>query len=123
MSDKNQAKEREGSTKEMLSFKDFTLRAIPVLAEASRKKAIEKGKTVDNTAKWKGCHAVYGKFNSLASEQFHITTDEVVRRVNELVAQGIIAKRAARGGPMLYLPQDAPVDDNAELLAAITGTK
>ena len=91
---------------EKLNPLEFTLRAIRKLR---------------NPAKSKGIHVVYSKFNAAFREYFPDL--DVVAAVDALAEQGKIVKGFARGGPMLYLPGEAPerTVDNKATIALITG--
>ena len=74
-----------------------------------------------NLEKSKGIHAVYSGFNAAFREYF--PSLDPIQVVNKLHEEGKVVKGFARGGPMLYLPGEAPERkaDNTEVLARITG--
>ena len=75
--------------------KDFAVKAI---------KALRKGETKDHKT-FLGSHTRYSGFNEAWRKYFG--TDPV-EGVNKLIEQGHIHGRPAKGGFMLYLPEDKP---------------
>ena len=55
---------------------------------------------------YKGIHTVYSGFNEAFKNYFN--GDDPVQATNGLAEEGKIAIRPARGGVMLYMPEDAP---------------
>lgn len=55
---------------------------------------------------YKGIHSVYSGFNE-AFKKYYEGVDPV-EVTNQLASEGKIVVRPARGGVMLYLPEDAP---------------
>jgi hypothetical protein len=56
---------------------------------------------------YKGIHSVYSGFNAAFRKYFD--GDDPVKVINKLAKEGKIFLRPAKGGVMLYLPEDAPV--------------
>ena len=54
---------------------------------------------------YKGIHSVYSRFNQAFKEYFGTNPVEATQRLGK---EGKIVIRPARGGVMLYLPEDAP---------------
>ena len=78
---------KEGKPK--LSEEEFVIRAIEKLRKPP----------------YKGIHSVYSGFNRAFTEYFGTNPIETTQR---LAQEGKIVSRPAKGGAMLYLPQDAP---------------
>jgi hypothetical protein len=78
---------KEGKPK--LSEEEFVVRAIKKLRKPP----------------YKGIHSVYSGFNRACKEYFGMNPVEITQRLAE---EGKIVARPAKGGAMLYLPQDAP---------------
>jgi hypothetical protein len=97
------AKENKATTGK-LSELDFCTRAITNL----------------RTDRSKGIHVVYSNFNSAFKGYYGKESREAV---DKLCEAGKLAKRAVRGGVMIYLPGEAPVisDRGADTIKAITG--
>ncbi len=74
------------------------------------------------TTKYKGIHVIYDGLNAAITRHYNGSI-EPRPELQKLVDSGKLHLRGARGGPMLYLPKDAPQmrDKAAELLRAITG--
>ncbi len=58
------------------------------------------------TGNYKGIHSVYSGFNEAFKKYFE--GGDPVKATNQLAAEGKIIIRPARGGVVLYLPDDAP---------------
>jgi len=56
-------------------------------------------------APYKGIHTVYSGFNEAFRTYFN---DDPIKWTTQLSKEGVIELRPARGGMMLYLPEDAP---------------
>ena len=72
-----------------LSEEEFVVRAIKKLRKPP----------------YKGIHSVYSGFNQACKDYFGTNPVEITQR---LAGEGKIVVRPAKGGVMLYLPQDAP---------------
>ncbi len=84
---------KEGKPK--LSEEEFVVRAIKKLRKPP----------------YKGIHSVYSGFNQAFKEYFGTNPVEATRKLTE---EGRIITRPAKGGVMLYLPQDAaPAGEDA----------
>ena len=84
---------KEGKSR--LSEEEFVVRAINKLRKPP----------------YKGIHSVYSGFNQAFKDYFGTNPVETTQRLTE---EGRIVTRPARGGVMLYLPQDAaPAGENA----------
>jgi hypothetical protein len=84
------------SKAQRLTHEEFVRVAIPALR---------------NEKYGKGLHVVYGNFNAAFREYFGTEPREAI---DALEAAGKIVKRGARGGVMIYLPEDAPaIVDNS----------
>ncbi|MCX8027164.1 MAG: hypothetical protein N3A62_04840 [Thermodesulfovibrionales bacterium] len=66
------------------------------------KKAIISLRTGD----YKGIHSVYSGFNDAFKKYFE--GEDPVKVTNQLAEEGKIVLRPAKGGMMIYLPEDAP---------------
>jgi len=69
-----------------------------------------------NLPKYKGIHVRYSGFNQAFKEYFG---GEARVTVDAMIASGAIQSRMVKGGPMLYLPGDMPVQP--DVLKKITG--
>ena len=58
------------------------------------------------TGNYKGIHSVYSGFNEAFKRYF--AGEDPVKITNQLAKEGKIFVRPARGGVVLYLPDDAP---------------
>lgn len=89
---------------EKLSKDDFVLQGI---------KNLRKGN-------YKGIHAVYSGFNTAFRDYFG---EDPRPHLDKMRDEGKIEIRLRRGGPMLYLPGDAPLKEEeiADTIAKITG--
>lgn len=76
---------------EKLSYEEFVKKAIVSLRQKN----------------YKGIHSVYSGFNSAFRKYFE--GENPVEVVNKLAKEGKIVTRPAKGGVMLYLPEEAPV--------------
>ena len=83
------AEEAEPLLEPELSEEEFVVRAIKKLRKPP----------------YKGIHSVYSGFNRACKEYFGTNPVEITQRLAE---EGKIVVRPAKGGAMLYLPQDAP---------------
>lgn len=79
---------------EELTKEEFVLQAIKILRKPP----------------YKGIHAVYSGFNEAFRNYFK---EDARDTVDKMIAEGKIESRMVRGGPMLYLPGEKPVGDNA----------
>jgi len=72
------------------------------------------------TDRSKGIHVVYSNFNAAFKSYYG---KEARETVDKLCDAGKLAKRAVRGGVMIYLPGEAPEikDRSADTIKAITG--
>lgn len=72
------------------------------------------------TDRSKGIHVVYSNFNSAFKSYYG---KEARESVDKMCEAGKLAKRAVRGGVMIYLPGEAPdiKDRSADTIKAITG--
>jgi len=75
---------------EKLSHEEFVRRAIVSLRKGN----------------YKGIHSVYSGFNEAFKKYFE--GEDPVSATTELARQGKIVIRPAKGGVMLYLPEDSP---------------
>jgi hypothetical protein len=94
-----------------LTRAEFAVKAIKVL---------RKGKTTDGK-EYHGIHLTYSGLMKAWKEYFG--TDPVTD-IKELVAQGVVVTRPAKGGYSMYLPEDAKkVEDRspAAILTKILG--
>jgi len=78
---------------EKLSKEDFVLIAIRKLRKPP----------------YKGIHVKFSGFNSAFKDYFG---EDARATVDKMVAEGKVMTKARRGGPMLYLPGEVPVDEN-----------
>ncbi|HEX9880855.1 MAG TPA: hypothetical protein VGB25_11720 [Candidatus Binatia bacterium] len=60
---------------------------------------------------YKGIHSVYSGFNEAFRDYFQ---DDPIKWTNQLAAEGVIETRPARGGVMLYLPDEAPARSSSK---------
>ena len=74
-------------------------------------------KNLRNLPKYRGIHVRYSGFNQAFKEYFG--GEEARGTVDAMVASGAIQSRMVKGGPMLYLPGDMPVQP--DVLKKITG--
>ena len=76
--------------------------------------------TLRDERKSMGVHMVYGRFNTLFKRYYGSETDPVweVERLEKL---GHVRRVACKGGAMLYLPGEAPQDEEDRLIETITG--
>lgn len=80
-----------------LSYEEFVRRSIETL----------------RTPKYKGIHSVYSGFNQAFKEYFG---EDPIKITKQLADEGKIAIRPAKGGVMIYLPEDvSPSIDTAQL--------
>jgi hypothetical protein len=54
---------------------------------------------------YKGIHTIYSGFNDAFRTYFN---DDPIKWTTQLGAEGVIVIRPAKGGVMLYLPEEAP---------------
>jgi len=76
-------------TRERLTEEEFVIRAIRALRKPG----------------YKGIHSVYSGFNEAFRKYFERRVDPV-EVTNRLASEGKIVVRPAKGGVMLYLPED-----------------
>lgn len=79
------------SEQEKLSHEEFVKRAIVNLRQKN----------------YKGIHTIYSGFNEAFRKYF--PEDDPIAVTNKLSQEGKIVLRPAKGGVMLYLPEDAPM--------------
>lgn len=87
-------------SQEKLSKEEFVLQAIRNLRKPP----------------YKGIHVKFSGFNSAFKEYFG---EDARATVDKMVAEGKVVTKLRRGGPMLYLPDEVPEDENP--LAKILG--
>ena len=82
----------------------------------SHEEFIRKAVTTLRKEGYKGIHTVYSGFNEAFKKYFD--GEDPVKATTELARQGKIVIRPARGGVMLYLPEDAisPADTASDTL-------
>lgn len=61
-----------------------------------------------NVEKSKGIHSVYSGFNEAFREYYGLDKEHAIADVKALEAKGIIKTHFARGGVMIYLPEEFP---------------
>jgi hypothetical protein len=81
---------------EKLSYEEFVRKAIIKL----------------RTGKYKGIHSVYSGFNEAFKKYFN--GEDPVKITNQLAKEGKIVIRPAKGGVVLYLPEDAPTTSRGD---------
>ena len=95
---------KKNTAKGQLSEEQFTLQAIEKLRKGA----------------YRGIHTVYSGFNQAFRKYFGESADPV-GATTKLAKAGKISTRFARGGIMIYKPEEAPAakDKGAEALAAM----
>ena len=67
----------------------------------------------DEKKRSKGIHVVYSGFNGALRKQYGWDKTQAIEAMNALVETGEIVLIPRRGGPMIYLPGDAPSGSSA----------
>lgn len=89
---------------ELSNPEKYVLLAIHTAKTITYEKKDKQGK-VEIIAK-KGCHVIYDGLCGALRNQFGIEDSRAL--TERMVEKGLIAVRPAKGGAILYLPQDAP---------------
>lgn len=92
------------SEEKKLNYEEFVRRSIETL----------------RSQKYKGIHSVYSGFNQAFKEYFG---EDPIQATKQLSENGIITVRPAKGGVMIYLPEDVSPTSSAISILKKMGLK
>lgn len=79
--------------------------------------------TKKSGGKYKGMHTVYSGFNQAFRQLF--PKEDVIKFIDKMHDEGKLYRKYAKGGAMIYKPEDAPADYSKadDMIAEVLGKK